>query len=180
VDKDSGTASAATPLRQIRSEKRAAVHLQGVITYAETTVLFVQHSAGGSRIERTLSDSGLVSATTSRWMDCRRDGVAAVAATTTSRFDVILMDVQMPEMGGFEATAAIRARESITGNRVRIIAMTEHAMEGDRERCLDAGMDDYVSKPVRQSDFRRALGAVSPAWTEDPDAAQGSTLPVSG
>jgi signal transduction histidine kinase/CheY-like chemotaxis protein len=108
------------------------------------------------------------------------NGVAAVAAATTSRFDVILMDVQMPEMGGFEATAAIRARETVTGERVRIIAMTAHAMESDRERCLHAGMDDYVSKPVRQSDFRRALNAASPARTEDPDAAQGSALPVSG
>ena len=88
------------------------------------------------------------------------NGVAAVAAATTSRFDVIFMDIQMPEMGGFEATAAIRARESLTGDRVRIIAMTAHAMQGDRERCLDAGMDDYVSKPIRPADLRRALNAV--------------------
>ncbi len=108
------------------------------------------------------------------------NGVAAVAAAATSRFDVILMDVQMPEMGGFEATAAIRAQESITGGRIRIIAMTAHAMEGDRERCLDAGMDDYVSKPVRQADFRRALSAVSPAWTEAPRGAHGSASPVTG
>jgi signal transduction histidine kinase/CheY-like chemotaxis protein len=106
------------------------------------------------------------------------NGVAAVAALTTTRFDAVLMDVQMPEMGGFEATAAIRARESITGERVRIIAMTAHAMEGDRERCLDAGMDDYVSKPIRQSDLRRAMNAVSPAWTETPQAVGGSATPV--
>jgi signal transduction histidine kinase/CheY-like chemotaxis protein len=108
------------------------------------------------------------------------NGVAAVAAAATSRFDVILMDVQMPEMGGFEATAAIRARESITGDRVRIIAMTAHAMEGDRERCLDAGMDDYLSKPVRQSDFRRALSPASPARSEAPRDAHDSEAPVSG
>jgi signal transduction histidine kinase/CheY-like chemotaxis protein len=106
------------------------------------------------------------------------NGIAAVAAATTSRFDAVLMDVQMPEMGGFEATAAIRARESITGHRVRIIAMTAHAMEGDRERCLDAGMDDYVSKPVHQADLRRALTAVSPGWKEEPRAAHGSASPV--
>jgi CheY-like chemotaxis protein len=75
------------------------------------------------------------------------DGQEALRLTEQKRYDVILMDVQMPGMNGLEATAAIRKREN-AGNRVPIIAMTAHAMNGDREQCLAAGMDGYLSKPV--------------------------------
>jgi signal transduction histidine kinase/CheY-like chemotaxis protein len=76
------------------------------------------------------------------------DGQAAVAAIADGTFDVVLMDVQMPVMDGFEATTEIRAREKTSGGHLRIIAMTAHAMAGDRDRCLRAGMDGYVSKPL--------------------------------
>jgi CheY-like chemotaxis protein len=78
------------------------------------------------------------------------NGKQALAALGKQPFDIILMDVQMPEMDGFEATALIRAREKDTGGHIPIIAITAHAMVGDRERYLDSGMDDYVSKPSRR------------------------------
>ena len=76
------------------------------------------------------------------------NGVEALAALERQQFDAVLMDVQMPEMGGLEATAAIRAREQDTPNHVPIIAMTAHALKGDRERCMQAGMDEYLTKPL--------------------------------
>jgi len=84
-------------------------------------------------------------------------GVEAVELATTQSFDVILMDVQMPGMDGLEATGAIRERERGSDAHVPILAMTAHAMPGDRERCLRAGMDGYLSKPVRVSDLLRAV-----------------------
>src|SRR5207249_11067490 len=89
-------------------------------------------------------------------------GVEAVTAAARSNFDVILMDVQMPEMGGLEATALIRQRERNTGNHVPIVAMTAHAMSGDRERCLDAGMGDYLPKPIDSKILYTLLSTFSP------------------
>jgi CheY-like chemotaxis protein len=85
------------------------------------------------------------------------NGAAAVSAAADDDFDAIFMDVQMPEMSGFEATAAIRLREQQSGNHTRIIAMTAHAMQGDRERCLAAGMDGYIAKPVGVEELRQTL-----------------------
>jgi two-component system sensor histidine kinase/response regulator len=85
------------------------------------------------------------------------NGRDAVATSGTQRFDLILMDVQMPQMGGLEAATAIRARERDTGGHVPIIALTAHAMSGDRERCLAAGMDAYVAKPLRPDELFSAI-----------------------
>ncbi len=78
-------------------------------------------------------------------------------------FDVVLMDLQMPEMDGFAATAAIREREKSTGGHVPIIALTAHAMKGDRERCLDAGMDGYLSKPIQSRALYEAVEGLASA-----------------
>jgi signal transduction histidine kinase/DNA-binding response OmpR family regulator len=85
------------------------------------------------------------------------NGHEVLAALEKQSFDLILMDIQMPEMGGFEATGVIRENEKLTGAHIPIIAMTAHAMKGDRERCLTAGMDDYVSKPIRFRELMQAL-----------------------
>jgi signal transduction histidine kinase/DNA-binding response OmpR family regulator len=89
------------------------------------------------------------------------NGREAVDAFSDGSFDLILMDVQMPEMDGFEATRLIRELEKATGGHTKIVAMTAHAIAGDRERCLAAGMDDYVSKPMRKEDLLRALGGAA-------------------
>src|SRR5258708_27364824 len=73
------------------------------------------------------------------------------------QFEAILMDVQMPEMDGFETTAAIRGKEAISGKHIPIVAMTAHAMKGDRERCLEGGMDEYISKPVNAEELMEEL-----------------------
>jgi CheY-like chemotaxis protein len=93
------------------------------------------------------------------------DAIMRASAT----FDLVLMDVQMPELDGFEATAAIRQwqrethhsenAEALRRERIPIVAMTAHAMAGDRERCLDAGMDGYVSKPFQVEELLRTISA---------------------
>jgi two-component system, sensor histidine kinase and response regulator len=81
----------------------------------------------------------------------------ALVALEKDAFDLVLMDVQMPEMGGLEATAAIRKKEQLSGNHQTVIALTAHAMKGDRERCAAAGMDGYLSKPIHPQELDSML-----------------------
>ncbi len=109
-------------------------------------------------------------------LGCKADAVAtgreAVLAVATIPYDLVLMDCQMPDMDGFEATAAIRARPAASSRKIVIIAMTANALDGDRDRCLAAGMDDYMSKPVRIEALAAAIGR----WfgSVDPAALKGA------
>ena len=106
------------------------------------------------------------------------DGQAAVDTLEKGQFDLALMDIQMPGMDGFEATAAIRAKEKLRGGRLPILAMTAHALKGDQEKCLAAGMDGYVSKPIRPAELfsiiesmlvpRAASDVTDPSTKSDP------------
>jgi CheY-like chemotaxis protein len=96
------------------------------------------------------------------------NGREALAELDRSTFDVVLMDVQMPELGGYETVQILREKERLTGQHVSVIALTAHAMKGDRERCLAAGMDDYISKPIRRGELLSKIlevGAHAPAST---------------
>lgn len=117
--------------------------------------------------EDSLANQKLACGLLGRWrhqVTVVNNGREAVAAASHQRFDLILMDVQMPEMDGLAATTEIRRWESAHNRpRIPIVAMTAHAMKGDRERCLNSGMDDYVSKPVRPSHLLSTLARLFPA-----------------
>ncbi len=120
--------------------------------------------------EDSLANQKLACGLLGRWnhqVVIANNGREALSAVLAERFDVVLMDVQMPEIDGLAATAAIREWEAKHGGHLPIIAMTAHAMKGDRERCLEAGMDDYVSKPVRPSHLLAVLARHFPPVSPD-------------
>jgi CheY-like chemotaxis protein len=90
------------------------------------------------------------------------NGQEALEMLEAHRFDIVLMDVQMPVMNGYEATQKIRQKEKLTGNHMIIIGLTASNMKGDKEKCLQAGMDDFVSKPMRIKDLMQAIASVAP------------------
>ena len=116
------------------------------------SILLVEDSEANRRVALAMLD-GL-----GHRVSLAGDGREALERVAAEHFDAVLMDVQMPTMDGLAATAAIRAREAGSGGHLPIVAMTAHALHGDREKCLAAGMDDYVSKPVRRRSLLDALG----------------------
>ena len=110
--------------------------------------------------EDGIANQKLAVAMLNRWghkVTIANNGYEALDALANKPFDLVLMDVQMPEMDGLKATEEIRKKEKPTGRHIPIIAMTAHAMSGDREKCLCAGMDEYLSKPVRKAELYEAL-----------------------
>ena len=160
----------------------AMMSLRGARTEPEKTLpaaaALTNKPAGGLRI--LLAEDNAVNQEVAQQMLQRRghsvtiasNGREAVNLVAQSEFDLILMDIQMPEMDGFQATAAIRDLQKKGARRIPIVAMTAHAMKGDRERCLDAGMDGYVSKPVQSKllyetiESITATGTVSAAYPQ--------------
>jgi CheY-like chemotaxis protein len=115
----------------------------GLPDRADFHILLVEDNVVNQRVAvRILEKHGYQVVVTS-------NGVEGLKALKNGAFELVLMDVQMPKMGGFEATETIRRNEKPGGGHIPIVAMTAHAMTGDRERCLAAGMDDYISKPLR-------------------------------
>ncbi len=125
--------------------------------------------------EDSLANQKLAKGLLTRWghqLTIVNNGLEAVAAVRRRDFDLVLMDVQMPELDGMEATRQIRALEAGTGQHIPIIAMTAHAMKGDKERCLAAGMDGYCPKPVRPRELHDAIVKVLPSALPGPGEQQ--------
>jgi len=115
-------------------------------------ILLAEDNLVNQRVARAILEKG------GHTVVVTNNGRRALALLEEETFDLVLMDVQMPEMDGFEATAAIREKEKTSGVHVPIIAMTAHAITGDRERCLSAGMDDYISKPIHGAALLDLIG----------------------
>src|SRR5260370_38151851 len=103
------------------------------------------------------------------------NGQEAVEALEHNSFDLVLMDVQMPEMDGFEATETIRLKEQGTGRRIPIIALTAHAMKEDRERCLKVRMDGSLPKPIQSKSLYEAAEGIATTEGDDSDTAADHT-----
>ncbi|MGO9096037.1 MAG: PAS domain S-box protein [Bryobacteraceae bacterium] len=140
----------AAEARKAAGEPRPPIAVAASVSPADVCVLLAEDNEVNQRIAlRMLQKSGFRA-------DVVSDGRQAAEAVKSGKYDVVLMDVHMPEMDGFAATAEIRGRER-DGARLPVIAMTARAMAGDREECLAAGMDDYLTKPIQMEELRRTI-----------------------
>ncbi len=136
-----------------RASMATGARASGSIALGSQRILLVEDSVPNQKVALAILQSH------GHTVVIANDGQEAVGLFTAQEFDAILMDIQMPGMDGFACTAAIRSAEFGTNRHIPIIAMTAHALAGDREKCLAAGMDDYVSKPIRREDLLGALSA---------------------
>jgi PAS domain S-box-containing protein len=155
----------------------AILHAVGCRAQASTPALVTRHSLReGKSLRILLAEDNLVNQTTASRV-LQKQGHSVVTAANgrealdrlkTEPFDLVLMDVQMPDLDGFQATEAIRKDEEMSGGHLPIVAMTAHAMYGDRERCLAAGMDGYLSKPIDTEALLALVASVSSPPAESP------------
>jgi len=145
-----------------------------------------EQRAGASRKILVAEDNRINQVVAARLLEKRghqvtvvANGREAVAAVGRERFDLVLMDVQMPEVDGFEATATIRQAETGTGEHLPIFAMTARTMKGDQERCRLAGMDGYLPKPIRSADLYAIVDGCAPTPETGGDTGAGAE-PVVG
>ena len=149
-------------MTQTRGTYRLSSYAQGEVEVVEKRAApnYVPLHARVLLAEDNLVNQTLCVKLLEKWackIDCVTDGAAALRAIERQPYDLVLMDCQMPEMDGYEAARALRLSEAGTGNHLPIIALTANALEEDRMRCLNAGMDDYVAKPFRASELYRCL-----------------------
>jgi PAS domain S-box-containing protein len=155
------------PVRQVELLEAIRLALGAKFKHRPASALITRHTLGETRRHLQIllaEDNAVNQALAVRLLQKRghhvvvaANGRQALAALDNQQFDVVLMDVQMPEMDGFQATAAIREKEIHAGAHIFIIALTAHAMKGDQERCLAAGMDAYIAKPIQASELFAAI-----------------------
>jgi signal transduction histidine kinase/CheY-like chemotaxis protein len=139
----SKTRAAENPQTNSLQEVNLAHTQPASVQFSGVKILLVEDNLVNQKLMKIiLSNVGCI-------VDLAGNGVEAIAKAKSSSYDIILMDCQMPTMDGFQATQAIRADSDSLGNKTPIIAITAEAMQGDRDRCIDAGMDDYITKPVK-------------------------------
>jgi CheY-like chemotaxis protein len=166
------------PIRQSELLEAILMALGGIPQERKPPPLITQHTLREARrkLRVLLAEDNTVNQTLAVRLLGKRghsvvvaaNGRKALEALHQQEFDVVLMDIQMPEMDGFEATATLREEEKRTGRHMPIIAMTAHAMKGDREQCLARGMDGYVSKPIQGEDLFAAIETAVPVQAGGP------------